>query len=178
MDLFCDTHKPVQYRDGMEPWCPKCGMNARGATPKSLHPSLHTPKIEPIEIVWEDPPQRTTDRRLDEVISQLVLRRGKWGMIATTPGLSFFPWWGPLNGDTDFEVQIVRNDPGKLFGPGRVYARYIGIAVSPDGSPLTLEGPHSRACGINNHPHGPSCARDCPTCLEAKKNNVTNLQDS
>lgn len=24
--------------------------------------------------------------------------------------------------------------------------------------------PHSRACGIQRHPHGPQCARDCPTC--------------
>jgi hypothetical protein len=25
-------------------------------------------------------------------------------------------------------------------------------------------GPHSRACGISQHDHGISCARDCPTC--------------
>lgn len=24
--------------------------------------------------------------------------------------------------------------------------------------------PHSRACGISPHPHGPSCSSDCPTC--------------
>lgn len=24
--------------------------------------------------------------------------------------------------------------------------------------------PHSRACGIYYHPHGPLCKRDCPTC--------------
>jgi hypothetical protein len=24
--------------------------------------------------------------------------------------------------------------------------------------------PHSRACGIRNHPHGPECSPDCPTC--------------
>lgn len=24
--------------------------------------------------------------------------------------------------------------------------------------------PHSRACGLSNHEHGPECARDCPTC--------------
>lgn len=24
--------------------------------------------------------------------------------------------------------------------------------------------PHSRACGWRTHPHGPDCARDCPTC--------------
>lgn len=29
--------------------------------------------------------------------------------------------------------------------------------------------PHSRACGIRPHPHGPLCARDCPTCIEVLK---------
>lgn len=24
--------------------------------------------------------------------------------------------------------------------------------------------PHSRACGWQQHPHGPSCSVDCPTC--------------
>lgn len=24
--------------------------------------------------------------------------------------------------------------------------------------------PHSRACGLVNHPHGKSCSHDCPTC--------------
>lgn len=26
------------------------------------------------------------------------------------------------------------------------------------------ERPHSRACGIRQHPHGTACAKDCPTC--------------
>lgn len=26
------------------------------------------------------------------------------------------------------------------------------------------EGPHSRACGISKHDHGPRCHRNCPTC--------------
>lgn len=26
------------------------------------------------------------------------------------------------------------------------------------------ERPHSRACGMHAHPHGPACAADCPTC--------------
>jgi hypothetical protein len=29
------------------------------------------------------------------------------------------------------------------------------------------ERPHSRACGIRIHNHGPACAPDCPTCVEA-----------
>lgn len=24
--------------------------------------------------------------------------------------------------------------------------------------------PHSRACGWRNHPHGPECSTNCPTC--------------
>jgi len=30
--------------------------------------------------------------------------------------------------------------------------------------PNVEEGPHSRACGISNHPHGPQCHSNCPTC--------------
>lgn len=33
------------------------------------------------------------------------------------------------------------------------------LAVSPDNGL-----PHSRACGITAHPHGTTCASDCPTC--------------
>ena len=29
---------------------------------------------------------------------------------------------------------------------------------------MTDDTPHSRACGIETHPHGPKCASDCPTC--------------
>lgn len=25
-------------------------------------------------------------------------------------------------------------------------------------------GPHSRACGIRQHDHGPDCSQNCPTC--------------
>ena len=30
--------------------------------------------------------------------------------------------------------------------------------------PYATAGPHSRACGIHWHPHGPRCADDCPSC--------------
>lgn len=26
------------------------------------------------------------------------------------------------------------------------------------------EGPHSRACGVRKHDHGPECHSNCPTC--------------
>lgn len=26
--------------------------------------------------------------------------------------------------------------------------------------------PHSRACGIQTHRHGPACSKDCPTCRD------------
>jgi hypothetical protein len=32
------------------------------------------------------------------------------------------------------------------------------------GAPVPQEGPHSRACGWRNHPHGPDCHGNCPTC--------------
>lgn len=29
---------------------------------------------------------------------------------------------------------------------------------------MTGQGPHSRACGVRRHEHGPDCHRNCPTC--------------
>lgn len=29
---------------------------------------------------------------------------------------------------------------------------------------MSVQGPHSRACGISLHQHGIACSRDCPTC--------------
>lgn len=31
----CTNHKPVQHRDGKEPWCKECGLTARGFEPHS-----------------------------------------------------------------------------------------------------------------------------------------------
>lgn len=31
----CPDHKPVQHRDGKEPWCKACGTNAAGTFPSS-----------------------------------------------------------------------------------------------------------------------------------------------
>lgn len=32
------------------------------------------------------------------------------------------------------------------------------------GVPAADQRPHSRACGIRPHDHGPACSSDCPTC--------------
>lgn len=29
----CSDHKPVQHRDGKEPWCDRCGLTSDGRTP-------------------------------------------------------------------------------------------------------------------------------------------------
>lgn len=34
----------------------------------------------------------------------------------------------------------------------------LGLTPAPD------RRPHSRACGIRRHPHGPECHSNCPTC--------------
>ncbi len=34
---------------------------------------------------------------------------------------------------------------------------------------LPLDGPHSRACGMMAHDHGPMCQSDCPTCSGTEK---------
>ena len=33
-----------------------------------------------------------------------------------------------------------------------------------ESTPVVPELPHSRACGIHMHEHGPACSPDCPTC--------------
>lgn len=35
-DVVCVVHRPVQHRDGREPWCPVCGFNADGKVPKTI----------------------------------------------------------------------------------------------------------------------------------------------
>lgn len=38
----CADHKPVQHRDGKEPWCKACGLNAKGTEASSrLRPAEH-----------------------------------------------------------------------------------------------------------------------------------------
>lgn len=32
------------------------------------------------------------------------------------------------------------------------------------GPKLSIEGPHSRACGLHCHGHGTACHANCPTC--------------
>lgn len=38
------------------------------------------------------------------------------------------------------------------------------VATTPGFVAHGTVGPHSRACGIGQHPHGRTCAADCPTC--------------
>lgn len=33
--VVCSDHRPVQYRDGKPPWCPKCGLTKHGKVPVS-----------------------------------------------------------------------------------------------------------------------------------------------
>ena len=44
-------------------------------------------------------------------------------------------------------------------------ARAVARAILADTEPPPApRAPHSRACGVVPHDHGPRCARDCPTC--------------
>lgn len=47
---------------------------------------------------------------------------------------------------------------------------YLVAAGEPPLPPEPVEDrrPHSRACGIREHRHGPNCAIDCPTCSVGK----------
>lgn len=43
----------------------------------------------------------------------------------------------------------------------------IKAGSTPDGwkhPPVVDDRPHSRACGIRKHGHGPDCSSNCPTC--------------
>lgn len=42
-------------------------------------------------------------------------------------------------------------------------ANQVQPAEFPEPEPWK-DGPHSRACGIGAHPHGPGCVMNCPTC--------------
>lgn len=70
------------------------------------------------------------------------------------------------------ELTLARSEWEDLGMPSVVYARLSATPPEafhpltvPEGG--TLEGPHSRACGIRSHPHGGQCAVDCPTCARA-----------
>lgn len=54
--------------------------------------------------------------------------------------------------DVTADDELVPLDPGPAVAEGEA------AAAGPDGRP------HSRACGWRQHPHGPDCAGDCPTC--------------
>lgn len=43
----------------------------------------------------------------------------------------------------------------------------LGVLTLVAEHPRKDERPHSRACGITIHDHGPGCAADCPTCIQA-----------
>lgn len=62
------------------------------------------------------------------------------------------------------EVWEAAGRPGDL-GETKSVAVRRAILDSASSWPVLDRRPHSRACGIRQHPHGPQCARDCPTCV-------------
>jgi hypothetical protein len=52
---------------------------------------------------------------------------------------------------------LAKSEEYKLYL--QLHAKY---AEAPAPSPII--GPHSRACGIHKHDHGPACSWNCPTC--------------
>lgn len=50
------------------------------------------------------------------------------------------------------------------------HAAAVAMLTIPPGHAVSVgqatadRSPHSRACGIRMHEHGPECFRDCPTC--------------
>jgi predicted Zn-ribbon and HTH transcriptional regulator len=56
-----------------------------------------------------------------------------------------------------------------VLGAGSSYKVYKDRAFREAFEPSSgkkelLEGPHCRACGIGDHPHGERCHSNCPTC--------------
>ena len=78
--------------------------------------------------------------------------------------------------DEKFRVTVRANDielRGYVVGTRTL--RKLADAVKPLGAMVVAspwdeeqdeldQRPHSRACGILRHSHGPSCSNDCPTC--------------
>lgn len=42
---LCGNHKPVQHRDGMEPWCPLCSLNKDYNEPRRIQFGNRPPQI-------------------------------------------------------------------------------------------------------------------------------------
>jgi hypothetical protein len=62
-------------------------------------------------------------------------------------------------------------EPGDRFATINREGRVLVWRVDEDGlarvQPETTildNRPHSRACGVRRHDHGPECSIDCPTC--------------
>jgi len=70
---------------------------------------------------------------------------------------------GVLRGNAVFPAVGYRRDNGDwYFGPfENVDMLYLAVN---DGAYHYRPRPHSRACGIEKHEHGPACHRNCPTC--------------
>lgn len=48
-----------------------------------------------------------------------------------------------------------------------IRTRYFAVKATTNYEEVMTLGddrPHSRACGVNPHPHGPQCHPNCPTC--------------
>ena len=60
----------------------------------------------------------------------------------------------------------------------------VSFEAVEEQTPVAPELPHSRACGINIHEHGPMCSPDCPTCgtiafgSQAQRRNLEDLANS
>lgn len=72
-------------------------------------------------------------------------------------------WSKGLIGQTDEETfalaEIIawqRANPDKVHLPDH---EHQGVVIYH-----ADERPHSRACGMRSHPHGPECSENCPTC--------------
>jgi acetaldehyde dehydrogenase (acetylating) len=59
--------------------------------------------------------------------------------------------------------EVATADVTFLLTPEQVVG-LAALCVDPAAVKTSDQRPHSRACGITRHDHGPACSRDCPTC--------------
>lgn len=107
---------------------------------------------------WAHPTYRCAFRYLDGLMCDVIVH---------LTGMSTFPDWGErfVNGPSPY-MERPDGRPTDIDPPSPPDAVLKGQPVPGWNAPYPPKDqrPHSRACGIKIHEHGPACTPDCPTC--------------
>jgi len=77
----------------------------------------------------------------------------------------------PIQMELAVDLAQLADIPAGRIDAVQVNATLAGVRLSHDCIPKATrdpiavdQRPHSRACGMHAHPHGPDCHSNCPTC--------------